>query len=144
MTTVYRPHPRYMLMIAIALICAFALGWMLLRSFDWGTLIFLAFAAGLLVIALSSLFSRVEVEDQGIRLARPLLPDIAISYRQLSEVTEEGRLQRVILILYHPLRDDGLVDLDDLRSQALPALEEQAELLELLQAKTPSTRHSHF
>lgn len=137
---VYRPHPRYLLMIAVASICALALGWMLLRRFDWGAVIFLAFAAGLVIVALSSLFSRVEVEEQGIRLYRPLLPAVAIGFRQLSEVTEEGRLQRVILILYHPLRDDGLVELDDLRSQALPALEEQAELLELLQAKTPSAR----
>ena len=125
-TAVYRAHPRYLLLAGVALLCALALGWMLLRRFEWGGLIFLAFAAGLMVIAISGLLSRVEVIDHGIRVVRPLLPPLDIGFRQLSEVTEEGRLQRVILVLYHPLRHDGLVDTDDLRSQALPALEEQA------------------
>ena len=49
-------------------------------------------------------------------------------------MSEEGRLQRVILLLYHPLCADGQMDLDDLHSLALPALEEQTDLLEILQA----------
>ena len=73
--------------------------------------------------------------DVGAPLAQPL----QVQFRQLAEVSEEGRLQRVILLLYHPLCADGLVDLDDLHSLALPALEEQTDLLEILQARTPQT-----
>jgi hypothetical protein len=60
-----------------------------------------------------------------------------VQFRQLVEVSEEGRFQRVIVLLYHPLRSQGLVELDDLRSLALPALEAQTDLLELLQTRTP-------
>ena len=81
--------------------------------------------------------SRVEVDDRGLTLLQPLASPQQVQYRQLAEVSEEGRLQRVILLLYHPLRPDGLLDLDDLRSLALPALEEQSDLLEILQARTP-------
>jgi hypothetical protein len=136
-STIYRPHPRYVLIAGIAALSVAALLWLLWRRLELGSVLFLAFAAGLLFFALRSLFSRIEVSDHGLVLLRPLSPPLAVQFRQLVEVSEEGRFQRVILLLYHPLAGQGLVDLDDLRSLALPALEEQGELLDLLLARTP-------
>ena len=135
--TTYRPHPRYVLVTAIAALSIPALIWLLLRGVDLAGVLFLLFAAGLLFFAVRGLLSHVEVDGHGLTLLQPLARPQAVQYRQLAEVSEEGRLQRVILLLYHPLRPDGLIELDDLRSLALPALEEQAELLEFLQARTP-------
>jgi hypothetical protein len=125
------------LITGIAAISVLALLWLLLRRLELASVLFLLFAAGLLFFAVRSLFSRVEVDEPGLTLVRPLSQPLQVQFRQLAEVSEEGRLQRVILLLYHPLRPDGLVDLDDLHSLALPALEEQSDLLEILQARTP-------
>jgi hypothetical protein len=137
--TTFRPHPRYVLIAGIAGLSTLALLWLLWQRLELGSVLFLAFAAGLLFFTVRSLFSRVEVDEHELKLFRPLSPPLVVQFRQLAEVSEEGRLQRVILLLYHPLRADGLVELDDLRSLALPALEEQSELFELLQARTPHT-----
>ncbi len=134
--TIYRPHARYVLMAGVSAICALLLGWFSLATLDFAALFFLAVAVLLLLAALRSLGSHVALDAQGLTLVRPLAKPLRIQFRQLAEVTEEGRLQRVILLLYYPLRADGLVDLDALAGQSLPALEEQAELLELLEAKT--------
>jgi hypothetical protein len=134
--TTYRPHARYVLITAIAALSIPALIWLLLRGVDLAGVLFLIFAAGLLFFALRGLLSRVEVDNRGLTLLQPLARPQQVQYRQLAEVSEEGRLQRVILLLYHPLRPDGLLDLDDLCSLALPALEEQSDLLEILQART--------
>ena len=136
---IYRPHARYVLITGIAALSVLALVWLLLRQLELAGVLFLFFAAGLLFFAGRSLLSRVEVDDHGLALVRPLVMPLRVQFRQLAEVSEEGRLQRVILLLYHPLRPDGLVDLDDLRSLALPALEAQSDLLEILQARTPHT-----
>jgi hypothetical protein len=116
-----------------------ALVWLSLRRLELAGLLFLLFAIWLLFFAVRSLFSRVEVDEHGLTLVRPLAQPLQVQFRQLAEVSEEGRLQRVILLLYHPLCADGLVDLDDLHSLALPALEEQTDLLEILQTRTPHT-----
>lgn len=133
----YRPHPRYVLMTGIAVICLALLGWQLLGRADLGLLLFFGVALGLLFFALRGIGSRVEVDALGLTLFRPLSPPLRILYRQIVQVTEEGRFQRVLVILYYPLAADALIDLDGVRSQALPALDDQAELLDLLQTKTP-------
>ena len=133
----FRAHSRYVLMAGIAAICTALLGWQLWQQVELSTLLFFGFAAGLLFVALRGVSSRVEADAAGITLMRPLGSPLRIQYRQLLQVTEEGRLQRVLVVLYYPVNDNGLLALDALRSQALPALEEQMELLALLQAKTP-------
>ena len=136
-STTYRPHARYVLITAVAALSIPALIWLLLRGVDLAGVLFLLFAVVLLFFAVRGLLSRVEVDERGLTLLQPLARPQVVQYRQLAEVSEEGRLQRVILLLYHPLRPDGLLDLDDLRSLALPALEEQSDLLEILQARAP-------
>jgi hypothetical protein len=138
-STIYRPHARYVLITGIAALSVPALLWLLLQRIELASVLFLFFAIGLLFFAVRSLFSRVEVDDHGLMLVRPLGKPLRVQFRQLAEVSEEGRMQRVIILLYHPLRPDGLVDLDDLHSLALPALEAQLDLLETLQARTPHT-----
>ena len=133
----YRAHSRYVLIAGVAAICVALLGWVLLHGYDWGTLLFFTFAVLLLLLALRSSASRVAVDAVGLTLFRPLAQPQRIHYRQVAQEPEEGRVQRVIVILYYPLGADGLVDLGAMRSLALPALEDQMELLHVLQSKTP-------
>jgi predicted secreted protein len=124
-------------MAGIGALSVIALVVLLLRRPELVGVLFAIFAAGLLFFALRGLGSRVEVDDHALTLLRPLSPPQRVEFRQLAEVSEEGRLHRVIVLLYYPLHSDGLVDLDDLRSLALPALEDQYALLELLDSKVP-------
>jgi hypothetical protein len=133
----YRTHSRYLLMAGIAAVCVVLLVWQLLQGVDLAALLFLGVAVALLLVALRGIGSRVEADAAGITLLRPLARPLRIQYRQLIQATEEGRVQRVLVVLYYPLGADGLLDLQALRSQALPALEEQMELLTVLQTKTP-------
>jgi len=133
----YRAHSRYVLIAGVAAICVALLGWWSLQHADLAALLFLGLAAVLLFFALRGIGSRVEADAAGITVQRPLAQPLRIQYRQVAQVTEEGRVQRVLVLLYYPLGEDGLLDLQALRSLALPALEEQSELLAVLQAKTP-------
>jgi hypothetical protein len=133
----FRPHASYVLIAGVAIIAVPVLLWLLWREVELATVLFLLFAVGLLLFAVRSLLSRVEVDEHGLMIFRPLAAPQQVQFRQLLEVSEEGRFQRVIVLLYHPLQPQGLVALDDLRSLALPAVEAQTELLELLQARTP-------
>jgi hypothetical protein len=134
---VYRPHDRYVLYAGASLIMVAAFVWLLWRQYEAGALFFLIVAVGSSIWSVGNLLSRVEVEATGLIVRVPLWPARRIDWRQLSAVTEDGRFLRALVILYYPLRTDGLVDVDDLRSQILPAVENQSELLEFLQEKTP-------
>ena len=136
----YRANVFYLLLAGLAAVCVAVLGWGLLRGSDLGTALFFCLGLGLLLLTLRNAGSSVEADALGLTLLRPLAAPLRIQYRQIAQATEESRFQRtmkVIVVLYYPLGADGLVDLEDLRSQALPALEEQTELLHVLQTKTP-------
>jgi hypothetical protein len=60
-----------------------------------------------------------------------------VEFRQLDDATVAGRVAHRIVVTYFPLRDNGLLDLDELRSLTLPAVDHQAELLALLESKRP-------
>jgi hypothetical protein len=134
---IYRPHTRYVLYAGVSLVMAAAFVWLLWRQYEGGALLFLVVALGGAIWSVANLLSRVEVDATSLVVRVPLLPARRIDLRQLSEVTESGRFLPALVILYYPLRADGLVDLDDLHSQILPAVEDQADLLEFLQGKTP-------
>lgn len=133
----FRSHPRYVLLAGIAVVCVALLGWWLLSNTDLTTIVFFAVALVLLLVSLRGIGSRVEVDAVGLTLFRPLAQPLRIQYRQLAQVTEEGRVQHVLVVLYYPIAADGLMDLETLNSVALPALEDQMELLQVLQTKTP-------
>lgn len=132
----YRAVDRYALLGGAGLLAALFCAWALWRQFDWITLIFLfgcLFAAGAFGIQLRS---RVEVDGEGLRLVAPFARR-HVQFRQLDGATEAGRLLRVIVVTYHPLQENGLLDLDDLRSVTLPAVNQQYDLLELLEQRAP-------
>lgn len=138
--TTYRPVERYALLGGAGVLAALFCGWALWRQFDWVTLIFLF---GCLFAAASfgmQLLARVEVDGGGLQLVTPMTAR-RIEFRQLDSATEAGRLLRVIVVTYHPLLENGLLDLDDLRSVMLPAVNRQYELLELLQQHAPQPEH---
>lgn len=130
--TRYAAHPKYWLLTGIWAGLAVLFLWQLRRGSDTGALLFLLIALGLTVWYGRNLMSRVTLEDRRLRLHRPFVPDAVVEFRQLAAVGEEGRFGQSILLHYHPLRGDGLLELDEIRSLALPALVNQVGLLALL------------
>lgn len=145
--TVYAVHMRYWVGAALALLMVGLFGWELGRAaqrgaVEVGTLLFAAVSVGLLLRNAWFAFSRVEVDAEQVTLHRPLLPARRVIYRQLADVYEEGRRGKAILLTYHPRRADGLYELDDLETLALPAVADHDALYAILAAQTPAPAHS--
>lgn len=131
-TARYAAHPKYRLLTGLWAGMAVLFLWQLRRGLDTGTLLFLLIALGLTAWYGRNLAGQVTLEERHLRLQRPFVPDAVVEFRQLASVGEEGRFGQSILLHYHPLRGDGLLELDEIRSLALPALVNQAGLMALL------------
>jgi hypothetical protein len=125
----------------IALLCLFfvlGFAWNLTRTFSLETLFFFVLSLAVVGWSVLAMRSYVEVSADNLVLFAPLQTSRAVRFRQLISVSENGRFNPVITIIYHPARADGLLDLDNTHSLILPALSEQQELLELLEARLPT------
>lgn len=134
----YHPTPRYALLTSAGFLAALLCAWSLWQQFDWITLIFLI---GCLFAAFSfgeQWRSVVVLDEHGLTLRSPIRVR-SVAYRQLDGAVEAGRVVRGIVVTYHPLRENGLLDLEDLRSVTLPAVDQQMELLADLEARCPRT-----
>jgi hypothetical protein len=143
-TAIYKPGVRYKAYAGIGAVATVAFGWKLVTAWlggqgvQWDALFFLVLMVGLMAWALWQIPARVETAPRSITLTRPFISPRTVEYRQLFSVTENGRVGgRSISLVYHPLRDDGLLDLDDARSLILPEVENQEALLELLESRKP-------
>ncbi|MCC9077560.1 hypothetical protein FKZ61_015775 [Litorilinea aerophila] len=136
-TTVYTVHPRYRLWAVGAFLLAGLYAWELRRGFDLAILFFFLIALAVLAWALRALLSRVQVEDGGVTLRPPLATPTSVEYRQLISVSQDGRWNRSITLIYHPRLENGLLDLEQARTLALPSLVNQEELLATLMARMP-------
>ena len=133
----YSSHVRYKFIVLGGLLLAVALGWGLTRRFALDALFFFALSLALIAWSLYAMLSRVEITADRIILLTPLRANRQVEFRQLISVSENGRFNPVLTLLYHPRRADNLLDLDDAHSLILPAVHEQATLLALLEARSP-------
>lgn len=132
----YRATSMYALLAVVGLLAAGFCAWALWWQFDWITLVFLF---GCLYAALTYTIqwrSNVMLDAQGFWLRTPLQTH-RVEFRQLDDASVAGRVTHRIVVTYFPLRDNGLLELDELRSVTLPAVDHQAELLALLESKRP-------
>jgi hypothetical protein len=116
---------------------AVGFAWALWQMLAVENLLFCLIGFGLALWSLNAVGKRVVVSTKGICVVQHYRLTRCVDYRQLVNVAEEGRINPVITLVYHPAQDDGLLDLDAAASMELPAVRSQAELLSLLQARTP-------
>ena len=133
----YPPHPRYLLYLVVALGACIYLGWLFLRAPEWTYLFFIALCVASAAWAAWNLGTAVATDASSIVVRTPLGRARRVDYRQFAEVAPGGRFLPTLVVLYYPLRADGLLDLDELRSLHLPATEARDELLADLQKRTP-------
>ena len=132
----HQPVSRYYLFTGLSLAAAALFGWSLYRANDPIDLLFLGAAVVGVAWYGSQAITRVAVANNTLVVRAPLRTR-RIEFRQLIEAVEAGRALKRIVVAYHPLRADGLVDLDETRTYTLPAVNFQDELLQLLQQHTP-------
>ena len=133
----YKTHLRYRLYLLAGLVMAALLVWNLVHTVEPGTILFIGICLLLVVWNVSASLSWVAVEPDRVILHGPFGGARAVEFRQLLSVTEEGRFGHAILLLYHPKLEQGLLDLDEVRSLALPAVADQEQLLENLSKRVP-------
>ena len=113
---------------------ALLFAWELYRSFAPATLFFLLIALYFFAVNLRWAVSSVALTPTGLIFHRPFAA-LSITFRQIATCEESGRMGKGISLIYYPLADNGLIDLDRPTSHFLPGVEGQAELLALVQGQ---------
>jgi hypothetical protein len=134
---VYVPHPIYRVVAGLCLVLAVLLAGQVLRVFTPAALLFCVISLAIALWCLGESWCQVELHPTSFCVTLPLRPAQWVEFHQLISVTENGRLNPVITVVYHPRLDNGLLDLEAVRSLLLPAVTEQETLLAHLQARLP-------
>lgn len=131
-TTRYTPHLLYRVLAGIGAVVVVLLSIQAWRTPEPAGWFFPVLGVAVLLHFLRLAATRVTLDTHGIRVERPGAQPRTLAYRQLADIHEEGRGLRSLLLLYHPRRADGMIEPDELRSLALPALADQAALMQQL------------
>lgn len=134
---VFPAHPIYRILTLVSTAVLGLLAWQLRnvarqagsQELEAGTFLFLGISLILLLRFARMATARVTLDAEAISLHLPWTPPRTVAFRQISQVHEDGRGIRSILVLYHPRTAGGLVDADELTSLTLPAVVRQDELL---------------
>ncbi len=133
----YQARRIYQMFTLLGVLVTLLFVWTLVQRFDWLTFVFLSFAAIFAIINLRWALTRIELTPSGLTLYEPLNQPTHVDFRQMVTVNEAGRMFPGVSIVYYPVAQDGLLDMEDPRSLFFPALENQDELLSVLQHEIP-------
>lgn len=134
---IYQARRIYQVFTLLGLLVTLLFVWTLTQQFDWITFVFLTFAAIFAIVNLRWALTRVELTPSGVTLYEPLIQPTHVDFRRMVTVNEAGRMFPGVSIVYYPVGQDGLLDMEDPRSLFLPAVEKQDELLTVLHNEIP-------
>lgn len=134
---VYSASRGYWVLAALGLVAAVMLIVDMVGGLRWDTVLFAA--VGLLggLWALWMANTRLVVLDQGILVQRATAQYL-VDWRQLLRAEPSGRFLSVMALIYHPRRDDGIIDTDNVGSLLVPGVRNQAALLATIEEKMPA------
>ncbi|MGL4651833.1 MAG: hypothetical protein ACRC1H_20660 [Caldilineaceae bacterium] len=126
---VYTAQPAYWVLAALGLLASVMLIIDMFGGLRWDTVLFAAIGlvAGLWALWMAS--TRVVLLDEGLLVQRATAQYL-VDWRQLLRVEPSGRLLSVMALIYHPRRDDGIIDTEAVGSLLVPGVRRQSELLE--------------
>ena len=106
------------------------------RGVTWDALLFalIGLLGGLWALWMAT--TRVYVSNQGL-IVRRFTAVYQVDYQQIRSATLEGRLLSVVTIVFHPRLDNGLIDTEQVGSLLIPALVDQDQLIEQIEARMP-------
>ena len=136
----FRPSARYALYLLVTTVVVILFVVSLVARFDWGSLFFLTASLVGMIWSGDQLLTRVELDATEIRMRQLWRTPKQVAFRQMNSLEVAGRLFSSLVFTYYPLQPDGLLDLQDLYTLTLPALEEQDLLLHLLEARATNLK----
>jgi hypothetical protein len=107
------------------------------RGVRWDTAFFavVGLVGGLWALWMAS--TRLIVLPDGLLVQRATAQYL-VDWRQLLRVEPSGRLLSVLALIYHPRRDDGIIDTDAVGSLLVPGVRNQSALLETVEQRLPA------
>jgi hypothetical protein len=130
---IYPSHRIYRLLTLVGVAVTILFIWTLTQDFDWIAFAFLLAAVAFTLVNMRWIFTSVELTPSGITRHDPLAAPQHIDFRQMVAVSESGRMTPGLSLVYYPVAESGLVDMEEPRSIFLPAVDRQDELLAILQ-----------
>lgn len=134
---VYLPRTTYRLFAAGGAAVVLLFLWELLKGFSLPTLFFLVGAIAFTLIYARWALMQLELTADGVTVRAPLQATQQIQFRQMIICEEAGRFMPGVSLVYWPVSADGIVDTEVPRTQFLPAVARQEELLAALQERIP-------
>ncbi len=134
---VYLPRTTYRLFAAGGAAVVLLFLWELLKGFSLPTLFFLVGAIAFTLIYARWALMQLELTADGVTVRAPFQATQQIQFRQMIICEEAGRFLPGVSLVYWPISADGIVETKIPRTQFLPAVARQEELLAALQAGIP-------
>lgn len=131
----FRSRRSYGLMAGLGGLVALLFAWELYGAFSGTTLFFLLIALYFFAVNLRWAASSVVLTPTGLVFHHPFAAPLSITFRQIATCEESGRMGKGISLIFYPLADTGLIDLDRPTAYFLPGVEGQRELLEIVQGQ---------
>lgn len=135
--SLYPARRSYRLRSGLGLVVAGLFGWEVATSFAWGSAFFLLASLAFAAINAFWAWSRIELTPGGLTYHRSGIGPVHVDFRQMVTVSEAGRFTPGISLVFYPLDEAGMVDVDRPRTLFLPAVERQDELLRVLHHVMP-------
>jgi len=134
---IYTALPAYWVLAALALLATLMLVIDMFRGLRWDTVFFsiIGLVGGLWALWMAS--TRVVALDEGLFVQRATAQYL-VDYRQLLRAEPSGRLLAVLALIYHPRREDGIIDTDAVGSLLIPGVRRQDELLQTIEQRLRS------
>ena len=136
-TPVYLPRTTYRLFAAGGAAVALLFLWEILNGFSLPSLFFLLGAIAFALIHVRWALMRMELTADGVTVRAPMQATMQIQFRQMITCEEAGRFMPGVSLVYWPVSAEGIVEMDVPRTQFLPAVARQDELLAALQERIP-------
>lgn len=133
----YPARRIYQIFALIGLVMTLLFVWTLSQTFDWLTLLFMVSTAFFMMVNARWMLMRAELTPSGLTIHGPFDQTTHIDFRQMAEVHEAGRMAPGVGIVYYGLAENGLIEMDELQTIFLPALEDQQEFLQILRNEVP-------
>ena len=136
-TPVYLPRTTYRLFAAGGAAVALLFLREILNGFSLPSLFFLLGAIAFALIHVRWALMRMELTADGVTVRAPMQATMQIQFRQMITCEEAGRFMPGVSLVYWPVSAEGIVEMDVPRTQFLPAVARQDELLAALQERIP-------
>lgn len=133
MSTTFRPPPLYQALFTLPVLLVVLMAYDFLRSPQAEGALMLAATIVLAFLTVPRALSRVDLVNDLLTLNMPLRRPRSVHLRQLIDYEATGRMWHTLLLRYHPMDEQGRLDIASQEYLTLVPLQDQYILEEQLQ-----------